>query len=544
MIYPVSRQLVQVGGALSFSLATDVPGAAAWAKGTGSPAGADVSADGKVTWAPTADDVGGHVLYYTCTVGGAVQYGACELVVLDVGLKLIGRTVKREPGARFNAGPRVFGATARTVYGAVGMPDGVVADVETGMLSGVFPSAPADVVVTAQDGRGASTAKVALRPQARAVVLARFRDSPVYVVEGENVVRYIDVVGGRPPYQASVVSGFPWARASMEDGVGVLHGLAAADPNGPVSVRFVDSDGETAVAETWLVELARPAIPGDGGGAENPVLPMAFNCRPVAPSTWNNVFEGVDVLGTFVASGATGAVTWAKVSGPGWLNVAQNGQVSGRSPATAARTSSTLTVRATDAAGATATCSVEVVVRHKGTLTCAGAPTLEARPGDDVVEAGSVGTIQLVTAHAEGVVTYSLGSPWQPWLDVSAAGVVSGTVPSTMLPGEYPWSFEAEDGMGFCSGVGVLRVLPLPLACSVADVRGTTGTVLTARVVVTGGTAPYTFQLDSPPAGVTHDGDLVTLAAQDAVANIPFSVRVTDAQDFESVCHGTFRVSD
>ncbi|MFD0895876.1 autotransporter-associated beta strand repeat-containing protein [Luteolibacter ambystomatis] len=92
-----------------------------------------------------------------------------------------------------------------------------------------------------------------------------------------------------------------------------------------------------------------------------PTRPPVFSGNPIATATAIEAAAYSDTLVPFASDPDGDALTFSKVSGPAWLNVAANGALSG-TPGSTDGGANSFTVRVTDSAGASATTTLNISV--------------------------------------------------------------------------------------------------------------------------------------------------------------------------------------
>ena len=451
IVVPGGKVFVQAGASGAVQADTDLPGVVAWATAGATPAWATVDAvSGLVSLAPTAADVGAHVVELSATVGAAVDHGAFEVVVRPAGLVLGDLVARREPGADAVVHPRVYGLVNPAAWAATGLPDGWTLDGATGAMAGPFPEAEAVVDLSVVDPLArAASCTVRLVPLAASPVRASFRaGGRQFAGVGERLSRLVDVAGGRAPYLPSIEYGFAWAEVAMADAsTAVLGGVVEADPVGPVRLRFDDADGEVAFADLWLDEapavefgVVVPPLEGEAGAAWPP------DAR-------------VDVRGGALP------ISLAVDEGPAGSAVDARGRLSGRFPAEAGV--ALLRVRATDADGRQAF--------GTGRVTTVGPPFAIVQVALSVV-AGQQLAAQPATTGGAAVRWWSTGGA--PFIRVDAStGAISGQAGAT--PSTSVLTLHAVAATGETASLDVrVAVVSGQVSCSVPVldlVRGEAG---------------------------------------------------------------------
>nr|MCU0797991.1 putative Ig domain-containing protein [Akkermansiaceae bacterium] len=229
----------------------------------------------------------------------------------------------------------------------------------------------------------------------------------------------------------SKVNGPAWLNIASN---GTLSGTPGNDDVGPNSftVRVTDGGGLT-----------------DEAGFEVTVINVndapAFTADPItgAGATEDTAYVG-SLAASDIDSGDT--LTFAKISGPGWLSVAANGALSGL-PSNSDVGSNSFTIRVTDAAGAFDDAVLNIAVANVN-----DAPVFTVDPilrESGIEEIAYVGTSLAglaVDVDAGDGVTYSKASG-PAWLTVSSAGQLGGTPPAGSA-GSNAFTVRATDSAG------------------------------------------------------------------------------------------------
>lgn len=157
-----------------------------------------------------------------------------------------------------------------------------------------------------------------------------------------------------------------------------------------------------------------------------PNWPPAFNLNPLTLASANasNAYSGTIATNASDLNGD--ALTFAKVGGPAWLNVASNGSLSG-TPANSDANTNTFTVSVTDTGGLSNTATLYIYVN--------GAPSFTVNPftmPPVVVGQNYSGTVatNATDPNPPDVLTFA-GVSGPAWLTVAPNGALSGTPQST-----------------------------------------------------------------------------------------------------------------
>jgi hypothetical protein len=215
-----------------------------------------------------------------------------------------------------------------------------------------------------------------------------------------------------------------------------------------------------------------------------PNWPPTFNLNPF---TLANVNAGQAYSGTIAtnASDLNGdALTFAKVSGPAWLNVAANGALSGV-PANSDANTNLFVVSATDTGGLSNTATLYIYVN--------GAPSFTVNPFTmPAIVAGQnySGTIatNATDPNPGDVLTFALVSG-SPWLVVATNGALSGT-PLSVNVGNNSFVVSVTDPGGL-SNTAAMNIAVTAAAPIISGLSTQPGGLL---LNWSGGIAPYQVQ--------------------------------------------------
>ena len=274
------------------------------------------------------------------------------------------------------------------------------------------------------------------------------------------------------------------------------------------------------------------------------ILVINSNDTPVFaldPMTLGNATEDLEYSGTISGSAsdvdAGDSITYSKISGPGWLQVASDGSLSG-TPANENVGTNVFVVGATDGSSAIGQATLNITVLNVNDAPAfASDPTVVANATEDAnFTASLVGSA--VDVDAGAVLVYSdLSGP--AWLSLGSNGVLSGT-PSNSDVGLNTFTVRVTDGLSdpvqATLQITVLNVNDAP-EFTVDPIPGNNATEdegylanLAALVTDQDGGETLTFVKVSGPAWLT-------VAANGAVSGTPlnedvglneFVVRVTD----------------
>lgn len=305
--------------------------------------------------------------------------------------------------------------------------------------------------------------------------------------------------GGTPPYTFTNDSGTLPPGLTLST-AGLLTGTPTTGGTYTFSVRVTDattafSSRSYTVSFAAGINIATTSLPGGSLGA-------AYSQ-------------------TLAATGGTGTYSWAVAAGslPPGLTLSAGGVISGTP---AAGGGYTFTVRATDAASASATANLSITIGSVVTITT-GSP----------LPSGSAGTPYSTSLGAVGGTppyTWSLLSGTLPTgLTLGANGTLSGTPTSNA---NYFFNLRVADAAGTSAtatyqmyvGVGVtIDAAPLPNA--------TVGVAYSRTLTAVGGTTPYSWSLigGTLPLGLTLSSTGVLSGTPTAAGVAVVTVRVSDA---------------
>jgi hypothetical protein len=268
------------------------------------------------------------------------------------------------------------------------------------------------------------------------------------------------------------------------------------------------------VAHAAFAPIAAPprVLPNGGGGP--PPKPIRITTTSPLPTAT----AGTTYSKQFAATGGSGVFTWSAASPPAGLNMSADGILSG-TPQTAG--SFTFSVTVDDDAGASRAASFTLPVAAPLAIT-----TTSPLPAATI---GSAYSQTLAATGGTGV--YSWSAAGQPaWLNVSAAGVLTGTPPAI---GTASFSITVTDSGGAAHAAPfALSVLPPPLAITTAALpSGNAGVDYNQSLSGTGGQPPlaWTVAAGSLPPGLTLASSGAISSKPSSVGSFSFTVRLSDS---------------
>jgi large repetitive protein len=334
--------------------------------------------------------------------------------------------------------------------------------------------------------------------------------APATLPDGTVGVPYSQTItgsGGAAAYTFDVTAGAPPPGLTLSS-AGLLAGTPTAAGTFTLTIRATDANGCTATI-TYTVVIA--PVP--------PVCPAIT----LAPASLPDGTVGVAYGQTITASGGAGPYTFDVTIGtpPPGLTLTSPGLLAG-TPTTAG--TFTLTIRATDANGCTATITYTVIIAPAVPVppVC---PAITLAPSS--LPNGTVGVayIEIITGTG-GTGPYSFGvtaGALPSGLSLTPGGVLSGT-PS--FAGSATFTLRGTDADGCLAtasySVTVAAPPPVPPICPTITVSpstlptGIAGSVYSQAIGASGGTAPYGFGVT---AGALPTG--ITLSAAGVLSGTP-----------------------
>ncbi|WP_157592513.1 Ig domain-containing protein [Solirubrobacter soli] len=408
------------------------------------------------------------------------------------------------PGAAYSAT-----LSASSSYGPLSysitrgaLPAGIALDAATGVISGTWPADrwdSAQFVLAARDrfgNEGWKTFTVDTVGRPLAITTTTLPDGTATQAYSASIAADRGVVADG----WSVVAGAlpPGVKLGSD---GQLAGLPTKAGTFTFTVRAVAFDGAVAVRE--LTITIAPAA-------------LAITKTTLGDATFGQAYEQ-----TLTATGGLEPYTWSATGVPAGLAVSSGGRVTG-SPTVAGAKTFSATV--TDADGRTATATIALTIQD------IPAPVVSTA----TLPEGMVGVAyQQTLAATGGRGPYTWSATGANGLSVSAGGVVSGT-PSAASTTPLNVTVTDADGR---TGSRTINVAVLPAGLEITAEWLSDGHVNEAYddvVTVIGGTAPYTFSLDSGtlPGGLSLNastGHITGTSNASSTTTATFTVKVEDS---------------
>jgi hypothetical protein len=308
--------------------------------------------------------------------------------------------------------------------------------------------------------------------------------------------------GGTAPYSYTVSTGVLPAGLSLSAG-GVISGTATSTATATFTVRATDNFGCQGT-QSYTVTPPCPTI-------------------TLTPTSLANGTVGIAYSQTVTATGGTAPYSYTVSAGtlPAGLSLSTAGLLSG-TPTASNGAGVSVTIRAQDAYGCFSTRVYNVRVCPAITVS----PTTLTNP---VV--GTAYSATITSTGGAGTITYAITSGSLPaGLTLTTGGVLSGTATSTT---SQTFTVTATD-VNTCVGTRSYTLAPTCPTITVAPAtlpNGNVGTAYTQTVTASGGTAPYTWTVNSGtlPAGLSLSSAGVISGTPTTVGVSTFVVRAMDS---------------
>jgi flagellar basal body L-ring protein FlgH/oxalate decarboxylase/phosphoglucose isomerase-like protein (cupin superfamily) len=266
---------------------------------------------------------------------------------------------------------------------------------------------------------------------------------------------------------------------------------------------------------------------GSGRCSHSSTLTCSITVAPAVSATCVSIdaIQGNAIVSaTLVGSGGTGPYTFAATGLPAGLSLSSSGTISG-TPTVSGTFSYTVTI--TDSKGNKGTLNCSITVLPPVSVSCV---TFNAVQGVAITPVSLTGS-----GGAGGSYTYTAtGLP--PGLTMSSAGVISGTPTAS---GTFNYTVTVTDtggnqGSGRCSHSSTLTcsitVAPAVSATCVSIDAIQGNAIVSATLVGSGGTGPYTFAATGLPAGLSLSSSGTISGTPTVSGTFSYTVTITDSK--------------
>lgn len=442
----------------------------------------------------------------TLTVGGATALG---IVTTTLPNGTTGQAYAQPANASGGEAPYRWAV----VSGA--LPAGMALDAGTGLIHGTPTAAgTATFVLQATD----SSAPVESASRTLSIVV----ENPLSVVTaplpsgvvGTPYASEVTASGGSQPYQWTVTSGALPGGLTLSPSTGTISGIPLGAGSATFGLTVKDSSNPAQFAGVSLtVVIAAP-------------LSIATSSLPDGEA-------GVAYASTITASGGQAPLTWTVSSGalpPGLALDPASGLLYG-TPTAGSAGLYTFSVAVSDSAAPMQRASSSFTLRILAPVSIATAALPDATVGASY-------TTSLQATGGIGPYQWSLAAGALPsGLGLSQAGVLQGT-PGTA--GSYTVTVSVTDAAsppGRAQRQLTLTVVSTLAVKTTTLPTGTVGQAYAAQVTVTGGVAPYQWQVKNGPlpSGLTLDASTGRISGTPTQAgSATFTVAVTDATNAQA----------
>ncbi len=399
--------------------------------------------------------------------------GIAPVTVAPPGPRVITTTLPDDIAGEVLSDPlAASGGSAPYAWSAIGLPAWLSLDPATGTLHG-RPTTPQEVTVDVQvTDRGGDRAAARLSLRVISPLVLPGLTLPE-AVEGQPYSAPLRALGGAAPFAWSAYGGIGLVPPGLAVAGPFLTGTPTEAGEFTFTVVVTDADGEQASVPAELQVAA---------------IPLA-----VATTSLDPVVLGSGLSDQMEASGGIGPYTWTAAGLPYGTVMSTTGLVWGQAQYSGYNP---FAVTVTDADGATATATMVLAV---DTPFWIGATTFlpETNVGG--------GYLGWMTANGGTAPFRWSATGLPPGLSIDpSTGWVSG---SPVAVGTYPMTVTATDALGFVESRSVtfyVSGVPITLTTTALP-SGMVGAPYAFTPAVTGGTAPYTWQTDRLPDGLSFD---------------------------------------
>jgi hypothetical protein len=314
----------------------------------------------------------------------------------------------------------------------------------------------------------------------------------------------IQVTHGTAPITFSVSSGTLPAGLTLNASTGVISGTPTATGAKTFTIKATDSSSPTAQTTTQSYTIT---------------INSAVSVTTTSLSDWTVNQPGYSQ--TVSATGGTGTLTFSVSSGtltPG-LSLSSGGALTG-TPTTAGTYN--FTVTATDSVGASGSHAYTVTINGPVSISPTTLPDWTVnRGGYSQTLTGSGGTGTLTFALTSGTLP--------PGMNFNAGSHTLSGTPNTV--GSYTFTITATDTTGASSSqTYTVTIDASPSIATTALPNWTINQAYSQGLVVTGGTAPFTFikSAGTLPTGLSVSSDGTISGTPTATGTYNFTIKVTD----------------
>jgi uncharacterized protein (TIGR03437 family) len=323
-------------------------------------------------------------------------------------------------------------------------------------------------------------------------------------IAGLSYSATLAATGGVPPYSWSLVSGALPSGLLLNPATGTISGTPALNAQGTYAftIRAADSVGLVSTVPFQLLVDPPPLI--------------------IRNSSLGPAMEGVAYGATFTASGGTPPYSWSASGLPPWLALTSAGLLSGTPLGSAGSYNFAITVQ--DNASRFTGVSFTLQVNAGPPVITTNSPLPRAKEGTQV---------SFAFQASGGVSPYTWTATGLPaFLNLSTAGLLSGTPPVGGSAGSYSFSITVTDAAGNrASGAFSLSIDPALSITTTSSLQATVGQVFSVAFNASGGTTPYSFSASGLPgwASMSAGGVVTGTPPRGSAGGTAFAVVATDA---------------